>query len=201
MFFIKKIFILFFSVLFLITGVIFILIATGFVPNDLWLNLMDSVGMNIKYQILSFVIGFVYVLIGVVIPYKHSKNMKKNRVVAFQNPDGEVTISLSAIEDYIRKTAKTMPEIRDLKTNVDINRRGINIKVDVAIVSEANIPEITEKVQMSVKGKIQGILGVEEKVNMKIHVKKIAGGSAGGERNATQDADEEDAAQVPFRNN
>jgi|GEM_PF-209433 len=99
---------------------------------------------------------------------------QREKTIAFTNPEGQVTISLSAIEDLIRKIAKLIPEIKDLRCDVKANKKGaIQIIARVTLWSDANIPEATEKVQNLVKTKVQDMLGLEETVTCAVHISKI----------------------------
>lgn len=108
---------------------------------------------------------------------------QRQRTIAFTNPDGPVTISLGAIEDFIRRTARQVSEIRDLRSDVLATKKGIEITARVTLWSEAHIPEVTEKIQGLVKMRVQEMLGIEDPVWVKVHIAKIvaredAGGSA-----------------------
>ncbi|MCK5450822.1 MAG: alkaline shock response membrane anchor protein AmaP, partial [Candidatus Omnitrophica bacterium] len=141
-----------------------------------WTGIIQQINSNSVYQTSVIVCGVLFILIGLLGPYNALKKMKAARVISFQNPDGEVTVSLSAVEEYINKIAKTIMDIKEVKPRVSVNKKGINIITEVSISASANIPEVTERIQMEVRNRVQDMLGVEEKINMKMHIKKIAKG-------------------------
>ena len=53
--------------------------------------------------------------------------IKRERTIAFENPDGQVTISLSAIEDFIKRAMKQLPEVKESRPNVKASKKGITI--------------------------------------------------------------------------
>ncbi|MFH1846710.1 MAG: alkaline shock response membrane anchor protein AmaP [Candidatus Omnitrophota bacterium] len=171
--FFKRLSAVFYMAVMVGTGALFLAVALNLIVPEFWLEIINSISANFSYQAAAAVIGFLFVILGIVYPYRMEKRIKKNRIVAFQNPDGEVTVSLSAIEDYVRKIAKNILGIKDLRSRVDINKRGINIITDVSMFSGANIPEVTEKIQMEVRNKVQSMLGIEKKINIKMHIRKI----------------------------
>ena len=144
-------------------------------------------------QIFSYYIDCIFF---VIVPYRVGKKLNKNKTVSFQNPDGEVTVSLSAIEEYVKKIAKSINGIKDVKSDVNIKKKGININTEVSILSGVNIPEVTERIQMEVKNRVQSMLGVDENVNITMHVKKISKG-VGEESNERETRN--DDVRVPFR--
>lgn len=114
--------------------------------------------------LLVFAVGMVRVTVG---------KIQRERTIAFQNPDGAVTISLSAIEDFIKRVGRDIPEIKEIKSDVIASKHGVEIKSRVSLWSDVNIPEVTEKIQSLVKTRLQDMLGIEEAIQVRVHVSKI----------------------------
>ena len=196
--FFKRLGMVLYMLLMLGAGGLFLVISLNMFPPEQWAEMLNVMSGAVACRIAIGAAGGLFVIIGIAAPYRLEKKLKKSRIVAFQNPDGEVTVSLSAIEDYIRKTAKDIPGIKDVRSRVDINRRGIDIRTDVAISSGANIPEVTERIQTEVKNRVHGMLGVEKQINMKMHIKKISTRGAGPGKGAVRE-DSPDMMEVPYR--
>jgi uncharacterized alkaline shock family protein YloU len=98
---------------------------------------------------------------------------EREKTIAFTTSAGEVTIALSAVEDLIRQLAHVIPEIKELRPNVIATKKGISVDLKVVLKSEANLPELTARLQDITKSKIQDVLGVEEEIIIKIHITKI----------------------------
>ena len=193
--FIKKIILFIYMILMVSVGAVIALLSLKALTVDTVTSLMQSVYDSVNLQIALGAVGAIFMIIGLIVPYRISKKLGKNKLITFQNPDGEVTVSLSAIEGYVRKVAKDIPGIEDIKSNVKVTKKGINIISFVSIAAGTNIPEATENIQVTVKSKVQDMLGVEDPINVTMHITKIMK-EAGGERSAST---EEDAANVPFR--
>ncbi len=98
---------------------------------------------------------------------------QSEKTIAFTTPSGEVTVALSAVEDLIRRIAALLPEIRELRPDVIAGKKGLMVDLRVILKSEANIPELTARLQELTKSKIQSALGIEEQINIRIHIAKI----------------------------
>jgi hypothetical protein len=98
---------------------------------------------------------------------------QREKTIAFTTSSGEVTIALSAVEDLIRRLAGIMPEIKELRPDVIATKKGILVDLRVVLKSEANIPELTSRLQDITRSKIQDVLGIEEQIVIRIHVTKI----------------------------
>ncbi len=194
--FFRRLSVVIYMLLMLGVGILLLLLSINALSPEQWAELLSVTSETASYRVTVGVIGGIFVILGILAPYRVEKRIKKNRTIAFQNPDGEVTVSLSAIEEYIRKIAKGISGIKDVSSRVDISRKGIDIVTGVTISAAANIPEVTERIQKEVKNKVQGMLGVEEQINMKMHVKRIARGV----REAEGAGEEITGAEhIPFR--
>ncbi|MGB2880061.1 MAG: alkaline shock response membrane anchor protein AmaP [Candidatus Omnitrophota bacterium] len=195
MVFFKKLGVLIYAILIVCAGALFILLSAGIVSTEQWSGALNALNVNLYAKAALGCAGGLFVLIGITAPFRVARKLQSSRIIAFQNPDGEVTISLSAIEEYIKKIAGGMDEIKDVRSRVNTSRKGINIVCDVAILPGANIPEVTEKMQAAVKNKLSGMIGVEEKINIKMNINKIAKGPM----EPGSVLEEEHVPHVPFR--
>ncbi|MDP8211887.1 MAG: alkaline shock response membrane anchor protein AmaP [Candidatus Zapsychrus exili] len=125
-------------------------------------------------------------------------NINKNKVIAFDNPSGRVSVSLLALEDTVKRTALKLEEIKDLKSSIKTSKKGLQFKISLVLAAEVNIPEITSKVQELVKDKIQDMIGLDEAVDISIYVGKILLDKERKRVKKEDNADENDA-NIPFQ--
>jgi uncharacterized alkaline shock family protein YloU len=197
---IKRFFILAFAIIMILSGLFLVLTGVSVIfPSEYIDAVLNFALSDITGQFILIGFGLFVILLGITAPYRLEKKLKKKRIVAFQNPDGEVSVSLSAVEDYIQKIAKSVPGIKDVKSKVSIDKKGIDITTAVSVVSGMNIPEMTEHIQLEVKNKVQTMLGVEENIRMKIHISKIIRSAVPEE--STVPEEEAPMPGVPYREN
>ncbi|MDE1920089.1 MAG: alkaline shock response membrane anchor protein AmaP [Candidatus Omnitrophica bacterium] len=99
---------------------------------------------------------------------------QKERTLAFENPSGGVTVSLTALEDLIRRLIVQMPELKDIRPHMTAHRKGLEVDIKLVLRHEADIPELTSRFQELVRRKIEDSVGMEGKVNIRVHVIKIS---------------------------
>ena len=141
-------------------------------PQDIN-SLLILVQHTLNYRIIFGLSGLLLILLSFSFAQLILGRFQRERTIAFATSTGEVTIALSAIEDLIKRMAGVMPEIKELRPDVIANKKGILVDLRVILKSEANIPELTQRLQEIIKQKIQEVLGVEEQIIIKIHVVKI----------------------------
>ena len=101
------------------------------------------------------------------------QQFQKERTIAFRNPDGEVTVALEAIEDFIRRLGNDFNGVREIKPTIKATRSGIQIKIYATLWADTHIPETTEGLQGIIQSHIHDILGVEEPITIHVHVRKV----------------------------
>ena len=85
-----------------------------------------------------------------------------------------ITISFSAVEDFIKRLFRANDEIKVLRPVCRVSKNGIEILTQVALWDDAKIPEVTEKIQLVVKSRLHQMLGMDETIAVKVYVVKIA---------------------------
>ncbi|MDD5424104.1 MAG: alkaline shock response membrane anchor protein AmaP [Candidatus Omnitrophica bacterium] len=170
----NKLTMLFFLVVFLAIGLFLIAVSVRSVESEPVMNALDSINSSMTLRVGVGVVGFLLIIVSWAAYQFTVGRIQRQKNIAFNNPDGQVSISLSAIEEFIRKIGSSLPEVKELKSDCIATKKGIDISTKVIFWADANIPESTEKIQGLVKSKIQEMLGIDEPIIVKIHVTKIA---------------------------
>jgi len=165
--------ILFYTVVLILIGIVLIVFSVDLLqPQDIN-NLLTFTQYNINSRIIAGLSGLLLIVISFSFAQLTLGRFQREKTIAFATSSGEVTIALSAVEDLIRRLAGVIPEIRELRPDVIATKKGIVVDIRVVLKSEANIPDLTSRLQEITKSKIQEILGLEEQIIIKIHVVKI----------------------------
>ncbi|MCM8791751.1 MAG: alkaline shock response membrane anchor protein AmaP [Candidatus Omnitrophica bacterium] len=166
--------IIFYTTVLSLIGLILIIVSLNWISIETintWLQYFYT-GIQVKFILGS--IGVLLILISISFAQLILGKIQKERTIAFSNPSGEITISLSAVEDLIGRIIRTLTEIKDVKPNVIATKKGIEIDLRISLKTELNIPEFTAHLQEMVRSKMEEILGIEEPIIIKIHVIKFS---------------------------
>ena len=159
-------------------------------------DLLYVVQTGMNYRIVIGLSGVLLIIISFSFAQLILARFQREKTIAFHSPSGDVTIALSAIEDLLRHFSLSIPQIKELKPDVIVNRKGnIIVNLRVVLKSEANIPELTAHLQEITKSKIQEVLGVEEQILIRIHIAKIISRE---EKEKRRKEIEKDEPTVPF---
>ena len=163
----------FYTIVFLSIGVLFVVISLNFVTQEAIIDTVNTVYAASNVRLIIGITGILLIFISLTVAQLTMGKIQREKTIAFENPDGQVTISLTAIEDFIKRALKQLPEVKELRPNVRAGKKGITIINRVTLYSDINIPETTEKIQNIVKTRVQDMLGVEEPIIIRVHVVKI----------------------------
>ena len=164
----------FYTLVFCLTGGLFIAVAANIIPLSYIMGTLNTIYANTDARLILGLTGGLLIFISIMVVQITVGIIHKEKTIAFENPDGRVTISLTAIEDFIKRSMKQLVEIKESRPSVRATKKGITIINRVVLFSDTNIPDTTEKIQGIVKARVQEMLGVEEPVDIQVNVVKIA---------------------------
>lgn len=196
--FFKSIAILVYFCIYLLIGGTLIVLALDIISPTQIIEYVGCVYNNIpSLKLILGIAGLIFIFIGTLSTKVNLGKIQREKTIAFENPDGQVVVSLSAIEEYIKRVVKHMPEVKELKSTVTANKKGIMVMSKATLLADANIPEVTEKIQSIIKRKLLEMLGIEDSIKVKIQVSKLV--SKGGSNKEEVEDSEETSRHLPFR--
>lgn len=163
----------FYAALIILLGLILILFSADILGVGDLINTINNISYTPNLRIIIGLLGVLLILISISFANVILGKFQREKTIAFTTPSGEVTIALQAVEDLIKRMGNLIYEIKDLKPNVVATKKGIIVNIRIVLKSEANIPELTARLQDITKSKLQEVLGLEEEIIIKIHVAKI----------------------------
>ena len=176
---------------------IFVLHLVGFqdVQDVLWVIYHED-----RFRIILGVIAAILLIKNHLYSRAISGAQQKEKTIAFDNPSGRVSVSLSAMEDLIRRVVARIPEVKEVRPFIVATGKGLEISARLVLNTETNIPEITARLQELIKRKIQDTIGIDETVIVKIDVIKIIPEDRRDKRNkSNKEGSNTDESSFPFQ--
>jgi len=124
---------------------------------------------------------------------------QQEKTIAFDNPSGRVSVSLTAVEDLVRRLMYKVPEIKEVRPSIIASKKGLEIESRLILRSDVNIPEMTSRLQELIKNKVQEILGLDETVTVRIHIVKIIAEHTKGKQKEVPQEEQETKPTIPFQ--
>jgi len=171
--FIKRIAILFYVTFILFFASFLILFSIQYWPMESINQLFSLIYVDDSLRLTTGILAGILLLLNFMIYMFFSVNVHRDKVIAFDNPSGRVSVSLLALEELSKRAISRMAEIKDVRAKIVASKKGLQVKIKLILGSEVNIPDISAKLQALVTKKIQSMIGVDESINVSIFVGKI----------------------------
>ncbi len=136
-------------------------------------GLLDISGLLFGREFLTGVIGGAMLFLGLVVIFVAVQNARPEQAISIRNPEGEVRITFSAIEELLRKASRQIDGVKELRPKVAVGKRGLEFLNRVSVGAGISIPQVTVRIQEMVKSQVKGVLGIEEVGAIRIYVNRI----------------------------
>lgn len=163
----------FYTLILIILGCALIIIALNLVPKAKILNLVDLMYIKANLRLIAGFSGLLLIAISLLVVQLALGKIYREKTIAFDNPDGQVTVALAAIENFMKGLVRQIPQLKELKPNIVASKKGIVVNARVTLYSDTNIPNVTETIQSIVKSRVQDMLGIEDPITIRVHIAKI----------------------------
>jgi len=154
----------------IVMGFVLLLLVSG------WLGKEDYLETVIRGQLESpagIITGFIMIILGLIFLKMRLSAGTKDKYISFDNPEGEVTLSIKAIEDFVRRVGHEFGQVVDMSSKIVPAHGGLKVKVKVSLLAGSNVPQLTENIQHEIKSRVQNILGIENVLGIEVNVNKI----------------------------
>jgi uncharacterized alkaline shock family protein YloU len=189
--------IFFYATVLILIGVALIVFSLNLLQSHDIKNMLDYIQNSPNSRIIVGLSGLLLILISFSFAQLILGKFQRERTIAFTTSSGEVTIALSAVEDLIKRLGRIIPGIKELRPDVIATKKGIMVDLRVILGSEANIPELTTRLQEITRSKIQEVLGIEEQIIIRIHVAKIISAEEKERKRREQEKEEPTSSTIP----
>lgn len=154
-----------------VVGLFLIFLAIGRIPIE---NIRQIL-ISIQEQIIpTIIVGALLLGGGGYLFYLLVREIRYGLTISFQNPEGEVRVSLAAVEEFLKRLEGGFDEVREMKPELSITKKGLEINARLTLEPNTNIPEATTRIQGTIREYIEGVLGIKNIAAIKVFVTKIA---------------------------
>jgi len=119
--------------------------------------------------------GLILVLIVLVYLATFGTSQPRKRYISFESEHGEVSISVNAVRDFIRKLGDEFSSVISLDPHIRHDRKQICVDLNVKVQTGARIPELSKMLQDRVRESLRDGLGIVDVREIKVKIQQIAG--------------------------
>ena len=82
------------------------------------------------------------------------------RAIVHEAEFGDVYVSLDAVENLVKKVARQVRGVRDVKAKVDNTQAGLVVSLRAVVAPDTSIPETSSELQNTLKRYVKDVVGV-----------------------------------------
>ncbi|PKM84073.1 MAG: hypothetical protein CVU88_00100 [Firmicutes bacterium HGW-Firmicutes-13] len=123
------------------------------------------------------VIGLLIIIVGLWLFAKSFKSREPLKFVTQNTKHGQFMISFSALESMVLRAAKEIEGLRDLQPQIIFKEGRLNILLKVSLISDYQIPSLSEVIQEKVKNYVEEMSGVPVE-EVKIFIENVVNDSS-----------------------
>ncbi len=162
-----------FSVVVLILAIAVIMVCLEYISVDKVYAIFDEYVFKDSVKEISFITAICAVLGALKTTIFNADFKKKGKEpILVETNHGVVEISQDTIDNTVRNTAYTFPEVKDVQARMIKKNKGIKIYVMISVLVNTNIRELTAKLQEKIGEVIDATTGVKV-LSINIKVKNI----------------------------
>jgi uncharacterized alkaline shock family protein YloU len=123
-----------------------------------WLSLLYN---DYFTRVIASAAGIVIVIVSFSLMFYGIRKRKPKSTLVKNTGMGSILITISALEDMAVRHIASNEAIKNVKASVKIKDSKANIHARIAIAEGANIPEVLQSLQISLKEHIEILAGIQ----------------------------------------
>ena len=128
-------------------------------------------GRHLWQPIAGFIILVILAVLLFIVAFSRVK--KASRIKVATEEGNEVEISLSAIDNVVRRAANSVPQVKGLSTNLDVVNDGLNVDLNVTVPTDEALPAVGAAVRQAVNEQVTAMTGVVPR-KVRVQVVKVS---------------------------
>jgi len=170
--FLKGFFYLFYSLFFIILGLFILDIYFQYVIQ--YETLIQKIDYFMGDKFAIFLTGSIFIAIPFVGFVVCLLGGRKESYLKFKTDEGEISISIYAVEDIVKKTVRTFREVKDAYPTITLKgKEAIEVSMKLKIWSGIqNLPILLEEIQKEIRAHLQNMIGIESIQGINIYLAK-----------------------------
>ena len=118
-------------------------------------------------------VGIVFIAVGLTFSRILVKKRQEAEALIFHSEIGPLVVSVTAIEDVIKKILKRFHLVKEGKTKTIIRGRDVEIKLRLVLWSGGRIQELLLEIQQEIRSRLKKMLAKESRVEITCDVHRI----------------------------
>lgn len=137
-----------------------ILLGVGYISVSDIIAFIGQIRIGVLETVILLLAAIIALFVGLKIIFARPKKLKIEAYTIRRGDDGDISVSLKAIENTIKLAVAHYDEIKDVKLGVTVNDGGILISARLAIPTGVVLPDLMDSFNVYLKDFVEKHTGV-----------------------------------------
>ncbi len=149
-----------YTITILVFSVFLIGLSVGGIELKVLTSFVSSLTYNWIFIVVTLLIGLVFAIVSLkLLTLGLVKDKSKSSTIKVTDL-GTIRVSLVALDNLVHKAVRGFDEVKDLRTSIIPDNEGIKIGLNIILMPDVVMPEITKNIQDKVKEYVESLSGV-----------------------------------------
>lgn len=118
-------------------------------------------------------LGLFFIMVGLIFSKVLLKAGRESEAVIYQSEIGPVVVSVTAIEDVVKKVLKRFHLVKESKIKTLVHGKDVELRLRLILWAGGQVPELLVEIQQQVRDRLKKLLGAENLIEVNCDVQKI----------------------------
>lgn len=119
------------------------------------------------------VVGLLFIMVGLIFTKMLVKTGRQSEALIVQSEMGPVVVSVSAIDDVVRKVLKRFHLVKDCKIKTLVQGKQVDIKLKFILWGGGQVPDLLMEIQDQIRVRVKKLLGNTIRLEINCDVQRI----------------------------
>ena len=158
---------------FLTLGSLFVIVALHILSFEDAIIRVRELYDNPWRSVQTGFLGLFFISTGLIFSKMLLKAGRQTEAVIFQSEIGPMIISVSAIEDVVKKVLKHFHLVKDFRIKTVVHGKNVELRIKLVLWSGGRLPELLAEIQEKARNRVKKLLGPENLIEVNCGVQKI----------------------------
>jgi len=118
-------------------------------------------------------VGILFIMVGLTFSKMLMKKGRESEALIFESEIGPIVVSVTAMEDVVRKVLKRFHVVKDWKIKTVLQGRNVKISVRFVLWSGGGLPQLLAEIQEEIRTRVKKLLSPDNAVEVACDVQRI----------------------------
>ncbi|MBM7581291.1 putative alkaline shock family protein YloU [Caldicoprobacter guelmensis] len=143
-----------------VASLIMMAIAVGIVPFKGVVEYINDIQYDWDFALVLFLISLAFLAASLKLLFLRQKRIVLAGTLIKNTELGMIRVSINTLDMLVQKAVRGFSEVKDVKSLVVAEPDGVRVRLNMQLMPDVNIPEISQAVQKKVKEYVEATAGI-----------------------------------------